>query len=104
MSVFPQTATYWSATPDGAGGFTFGSPTAVSCFWQDVAEVTVDATGNEIISNAKVYVKTDVALNGYLYLGTSTAVDPTTIAAYQIRRFDKIPNIRSSDFLRKVIL
>lgn len=102
---FPSTITYWSATPDRYGGFTFGAPTAVKARWQDTVEVTINSNGDSIVSRAIVFVATDVDVNGYLYNGVSIAADPTTLpTAHKIQRFDKSPNIRYSDYLRKVTL
>ena len=111
-----QTAVYWgSPVNDGYGGKTFDDPVEISCRWEDTIESInrVGARlGEEIVSQAQVYVTTDVEERGYLYLGTlddldsGEEADPTTIVkAYMINRFDKIPAMRSSnEFLRKAYL
>lgn len=102
---FPQIATYWAATPDGFGGNTFGEPTEIKCRWEDSVEETIDNNGNKIISRSKVFLASDVAVGGYLYLGSSEGADPTLISdTFPIRRFDKTPDIRNASYLRRAIL
>ena len=101
-----QTATYWTkATPDGYGGTTFSSPTSVKCRWIDKTDVSRDFSGQEFVSSATVYVDADVAVGGYLYLGTSASTTPNTLSgAYEIRNFKKIPTLRADNFSRKALL
>ena len=111
-----QTAVYWgSPVEDGYGGKTFADPVEVSCRWEDIIESinrVGSRLGEEIVSEAQVYITTDVEEQGYLYLGTlddldsDEEADPTTIEkAYIIRRFDKTPVLRKTDeFLRKAYL
>ena len=110
-----QTAVYWgSPTEDGYGGKTFADPVEISCRWEDTVEKIsrVGARlGEEIISRAVVYVTEDVEELGYLFLGdlddldSDEEADPTTVEnAYMINRFDKIPVLRSTEFLRKAYL
>lgn len=102
---FPQQITYWAATPDGFGGNTFASPQVIKGRWEDSIEETVDSSGNKIISRAIVYLASDIVVGGYLYPDSSTAVDPTTLStAFPIRRFDKMPDVRSASYLRKAVL
>ena len=102
---FPQQITYWAATPDGFGGNTFSDPQVIKGRWEDSVEETVDSAGNKIISRAIVYLATDIEVGGYLFLGNSTANDPTLIAnTFPARRFDKIPDVRSASYLRKAVL
>jgi len=108
-----QTAVYWGApVEDGYGGKTFDDPVEIDCRWEDTMEVISDLQGNETVSRSAIYVTQDVHEQGYLYLGdlddldSDEEADPTTIEkAYRIKRFDKIPILRSaSEFLRKVYL
>jgi len=108
-----QTAVYWG-TPveDGYGGKTFADPVEIDCRWEDTLEVISDADGNEIISKSAIYVTQDVDEQGYLYLGTlddldsGEEADPTTVeGAHIIKRFDKVPALRTTnEFLRKVYM
>ncbi len=111
-----QTAVYWgSPVEDGYGGKTFADPVEISCRWEDTIELVSrvgSRLGEEVVSQARVYITQDVDEQGYLYLGTlddldsDEEADPTTIEkAYSIVRFDKVPAMRSTnEFLRKAYL
>lgn len=104
--VLRQTATYWgSPTPDGLGGYTYAAPVSLSVRWTDRQEVIQNSRGEEVVSRSKVFTSIDVESEGYLYLGTSSATDPTTVDdAFKIQRFDKIPDLTANEFLRKAFL
>ena len=101
-----QTATYWSpGTNDGFGGVSWGAPVEVKCRWEEKVQQFIDFSGNETVSNAIVYVDTDVETMGYLFEGTSASTDPTTLsAAKQIRLYNKTPSLKANIFERKVYL
>jgi len=106
-----QQATYWPATPDMYGGVAFGSPILVECRWEDITENFIDAEGREAVSQAKVYVDQVLKVGGFLALGdytgvtstTTTAEEPTFMppdAARPIRKFENLPNLRATEYLR----
>ena len=105
-----QTAVYWGdPTPDGYGGWTFGSeyPIEIKCRWEARTEVISDGQGNEIISRARVYVTEDVEEEGWLFLGTLDDLDSAeeedpmeASGAYKIKRFDKTPTLRGDAYVR----
>lgn len=102
-----DTATTWSVTSDGFGGFTFGSPVTIRCRWEDKSELFRDPTGDEVVSNAVVFLESDVVVGDYLYHGTSTEADPVAAhgsLAQRIKQFNKIPDLRSVEQLRKAFL
>lgn len=109
-----QTAVYWgSPASDGAGGRTFGSayPEEINVRWEQKQELFIDANGQEVRSNAVVFVGQDVDLGGYLYLGTledlssAEEADPlTTRGAYEIRGLGKMPDLKAGRFVRKIWL
>lgn len=109
-----QTAVYWgSPTSDGTGGRTFGSayPVEVDVRWEQVQKLFIDGSGQEVRSRAVVYVGQDLDLGGYLYLGTlddlssAEQADPLAISgAYEIRSFEKVPDINAGRFVRKAWL
>ncbi len=101
-----QTATYWaSPVADGYGGYTFTSPITIDCRWILKQELFIDAKGKEKVSNAVVLLAQDVDLDGYLYLGTTTELNPKNInGSYSIKSFAKIPSMKADAFLRKVWL
>jgi hypothetical protein len=106
MATFPdldlnQTAVYWaSPTPNGTGGFTWDTPVEIDCRWESSTELIRASNGEQIVSRAEVQVGQDLEENGMLYLGdlddlsVAQKADPMTVStAYQIRRFDKVPDI-----------
>jgi hypothetical protein len=101
-----QDLVYWApGTPDGFGGKTFITPVAILGRWEDRTNLFIDSNGNESRSSSRVYLKQDVVLEGYLFLGTSTASDPLTVAgAKEIRDFRKIPDLAATSFERRVLL
>lgn len=111
-NMMKQIGTYWgSPVPDGRGGWSFAAPTALSpdagtgVQWQDVNELFIDANGAEQMSKGIIFLSQAVVLNGYLYLGTSVAVDPQVIdGAQRIQRVDKIVNTRNSRTVWKAYL
>ena len=107
---FKQTIVYWgNPQPDGFGGFSFDDPVEISGRWEDKIILFINANGEEVRSEAIVYIDRDVDLGGYLYLGSLNDLDsdPTpsdTLNAKEIRAFYKIPNIKGTAYFRKVIL
>ena len=107
-----QTAVYWGTpAPDGYGGFTFADPVEIACRWQDKIETIKNDKGEEVISNATVFVLQDVSQNGYLFLGELTDLssaeeaDPRGIDnAKMILKFDKSPALKGDTYVRKVYL
>ena len=118
--VCVQTAVYWAApVADGYGGLTHNDPIEISCRWQENTEVISmlggGRKGEELISNAQVFVTQDLVEEGYLFLGdlddladlsSSADDDPEGIdGAYKIIKFEKTPAVRGTDqFLRKAYL
>jgi len=102
-----QDATLWSGqTPDGFGGCTPGSPVHIKVRWEDKAvRYAGRIDGNEEVSRAVVFLDRDVQVGDYLFLGLSTDADPTALeGAFQVRKFDKVPDLRSVSTVRRAIL
>lgn len=104
------TAVYWG-TPasDGYGGRTFADPMEINCRWEQKQELFIDATGQQQISRAVVYLDQDVDLGGYLYLGILDDLDSAPIpedvaGSYEIRGFSSIPSLRGDMNKRKAWL
>lgn len=103
-----QTAVYWSpGTKTGFGGqATYAIGTEISCRWEQKQELFIDATGEEVRSNAVVIVSQDVAFGGWLYLGTLDSIAsgsqsaPNLVDAFPIRAFTKIPDMKGENFRR----
>lgn len=101
LSNLKQDATLWTAAPDGYGGYTYGSPTAIKCRWEDRTELI---PGSVEMSKAVAFVSIDLSPEDYILLGTSVASNPTTVGASRVRSFNKIPDLRNLNVLRKVWL
>ena len=105
-----QTIVYWGTpTKDKWGARTFTTPVEITGRWEDNQETFVDGTGREAVSKAHVYLGQDVDMEGWLYLGTlasiSSAASPKAVSgAYEIKVFNKTPNLKGTSFERKVIL
>ena len=112
-----QTCVYWPPGSDETGGVDYddygqplyASPYVISCRWEDVIQEFVDAKDETVFSQAIVYVDRDVKLRGVLMLGTLSDVSDMdnpkeNEGAWEIRRFDKLPNLRNTEFLRTVYL
>lgn len=104
-----QDATKWTAASDGFGGWTFTAPKALKVRWEEKAVLFRDQSGEEVISSARVFLGEDVAVNDWLFLGISTAANPTVIpassgVAYQVRQFEKLPNLRNLQHQRIAFL
>jgi hypothetical protein len=111
-SVCVQDCVYWSnPVPDGMGGYTY-TPIDIKVRWDGKTKRVMDATGNEVVSNAEILVTQDVEVGGYLYLGTVAGLTAQEQAnpklldeAYPIIRKDVTPLFQSStEFVRTVYL
>lgn len=112
-----QKAVYWPPGSEETGGFdydTYGkplyaSPVEIDCRWEDVVQEFVDTKNETTFSQSIVYVDRDVRVRGVLMLGTMSDVtdfaDPKgNDNAWEIRRFDKLPNLRKTEYLRTAYL
>jgi hypothetical protein len=107
-----QTCCYWGGpVPDGYGGFTFADPVEIPCRWTDSVQVISDGKGNDVICKSVVMVDRDLAELGMLFLGTLDDLDsaqeddPVSIEhCYSVKRFDRIPMLKGSPFLRVAYL
>jgi hypothetical protein len=111
-SQLGQTAVYWgNPVNDGQGGYTFDTGVDIDVRWEDTQEMFIDDKGRESVSRAVVFVSRDVVVGGYLYLGALADLasaedgDPLAVsAAYEIRKFDKIPSVDATRFTRRAWL
>lgn len=101
-------ATWWPSTrPDGFGGTILAAATLIDTRWEDRQETYIGTLDRrEHISNAVVFPDRDLAVGDYLCLGDQTASpDPTIVAgAFLIQRFDKVPDLRGLDYVRRAVL
>lgn len=101
-----ETITYWTpASHDHFSKETWSTPTTISGRWESRSERFATALGEEAISNAKVYLASEVTVAGWLYPGTSSASDPTTVSgAFPIRRAERVPTLREEEYIYKALL
>lgn len=101
-----QDITYWApGAPNVYGGRAYVAPVTLKGRWEGRQELFRDKYGQEVMSRARVYCESPVALDGYLYLGTSVAADPTTLSdAFEIRQTGSIPDLRAVVQLNVAIL
>jgi hypothetical protein len=104
----PNPATWWALSgDDGHGGDTFAAPVLIDTRWEDRQETFYGALDRrELVSKAVVHVDRDMAVGDYLVLGNQTGQsNPTSVAgAMKIQRYDKVPNLRNLDAVRRVVL
>jgi hypothetical protein len=92
-----QDITYWApSTQDVYGKWVFTAPLALTGRWEDRTELIINKAGQEVGSRSRVYLTQAVEIDGYLYKGTSSATDPTTIRdAYPILVVGNQPDLRN---------
>jgi hypothetical protein len=89
-------------TSDGYGGYSYTTVT-VNCRWEEKQVLFTTYLAEEKVSKAIVYVDTDVSVGSFIYLGETTDTTPP-FDAYEILKFNKSPNLKNTDFERKVII
>lgn len=104
-----QTITYWAppadGNPDEFGDYTYQSAASISGRWEIRDLLFINRVGTEEHSHAIVYTATAVDVDGFLYLGTSTASDPTSVdGADRIRQVERIWGVKGIDSMYKVLL
>lgn len=112
-----QTAVYWALEGEESSGDNFDefgqpqytTPIEISVRWEARTEEFLDAKGTRILSNAIVYVDRDVDIAGVLMLGELTDITNQKIPkenddAWEIKRYEKLPNLRNTEILRTVFL
>ena len=110
--MLKQTAVYWELSSlefDNYGQPIPSSPVEIDCRWEDVGEEFIDKDGTTQLSRAKVYVDRDVEIGGVLMLGElGSTIDEDNpkenSGAWEIRRFEKLPTLKATEFLRSVYL
>lgn len=102
-----QDAVYWAVdTTNPSGQPTYATPIDIKVRWEDVQEEYIGKDGTTQVSNAIVFVGLDVKLDDVLMLGTveEDVVDglmPTEhVGAGAVMKFEKIPKIKPTKFLR----
>jgi hypothetical protein len=85
-------------------------PQEIRCRWEDSFEQFIDGSGRMQMARAKVYVDRDLKVGGILWLGKLLNIDDENNNpfdnpnAFEIKRFDKLPTLKATQFLRTAIL
>lgn len=95
-----QTLTYWPPAAAGAtniyGKPASGSPVQYSCRWEDRSEQIQGKGGEQFVSKSRVFLNEQVEIDGYVYLGTSAASDPSLVdGAQEIQQVARQPDLRN---------
>ncbi len=118
MITYGQKAVYWALLgTDSAGVVDYDDygqpqhtdPVEINCRWEEITIEFLDAQGTRQLSNARVYVGQDVDIGGVLMLGELADVTDENNPkenddAWEIRRFEKLPNLKNTQFLRTAYL
>ena len=108
--MLKQKAVWWASTGFGNYGQpTVSTPVEIDVRWEDVGEEFLDKDGTIQLSRARVYVDRDVEIGGLLMLGElDSGVDEATPknndGVWEIRRFEKLPTLKATQFLRTCYL
>lgn len=105
-----QKCIYWE--PEGDvnqfGARKFLLPVEIKCRWEDVGEELLQDDAKEKVFDATIFVDRDVVEGGLLMLGTlsdlTSADPPKSILSKRIRKFEKIPTMKGTKFLRVAYL
>lgn len=116
-SICVQPAVYWGVpVPDGYGGFTFTTPVAIMVRWDEKTQLVINQTGQQVVSNAEIFVTGEKDVGGLIYLGdisdwiTIPGIyynqNPLTVPAVKmIIAKSKTPMIKSnSEFVHKIFV
>lgn len=103
-----QDITVWNqaADKDNFGNLTYSSPRTIKGRWEENDNLTITLDGREITSQAVVFLKEDVAVGDYLFLGTDSSLFPDSVSdAFEVKSFKKTPSLRNSkQFERMAVL
>lgn len=105
-----QDVTHWPVTgTDGFGGFTYGTPVLLKGRWEGKRELFLNEKGEEVTSEAIVYLDVDTDMGDFLALDDHTTVPiPSNLSsparAWRIRGTNKTTDLRNLDCIRKVFL
>lgn len=110
---------YWALATNDSGGTTYdnygqprhAAPVELKCRWEDRNEEFIGPRGTRQVSRAVVYVESDVDVGGMLFNGalddleSGEFVNPRAVdGAWEIMRFDRVPTLKQTHFLRTAYL
>lgn len=102
-----QEGTYWPPTTNGEYGVSgYSAPVSVKMRWEDRIQKVMKPSGEEVMSQAVVYVDTDLQVGGYLAKGDQTAhASPYDFTgANEILSYKEVPDLRNLASERRAYL
>jgi hypothetical protein len=109
--MMKQRCIYWAPKSiDLFGGSSYAEPVELKCRWEDISTEIITAEGASASSRATVYVGVDVLQGGFLMLGslddfcTVSSLPNEYPKAFRILSFEKLPNMKATEYLRTVKL
>ncbi len=115
--MLKQTCVWWPLASVDSGGIAKGThgetlysdPLEIDCRWEDKGEEFLNDKDEMQVSHAVVYVDRDVVKGGVLFLGELTDITDednplNNLNAWKIEKFEKLPNLRVTEYLRTVYL
>ena len=105
-ALLSTTITIWE-TPvnDGYANFSYSTPTQVSCRYQNDRQNLIDDLGMEFVSTAVIYTTQQLALNTWVYKGTTSTANPQNVdEAYRVRKIYTTSTPTDSIIVYKAIL
>lgn len=99
-----QTAVWWERlAADDFGKYNFAPGVEIACRWDDTSEEFRNTAGQTELSNSVVYVDREMNPGDKLRKGELESVtddNPLDLTdAFEIKRFDKIPNFKATETL-----
>lgn len=110
---------YWALKSNESGELAYDNhgqpahtdPVEIRCRWQDQVQEIIDPEGTRHMTKAKVYVESDVDVGGMLYHGLLSGLPSGYLSpredvedAWEIMRFEKLPELKYGQYLRTVYL
>lgn len=89
-SVCTETCTYWPGTPDGYGGRIYGTPQRLPCRWEQKQRLIRTKTGEERVSQARVFLTRPVDLEGRFYRGATAEADPRVLDSHELQAGEEL--------------
>ena len=85
-----------------------GAPQSRRCRWEQKVSQTIKQDGTFGQSTVRVFVNEDVAVGGYLALGLldpdNPPASPLDVGGLEIMAFNKVPNLKNTEYLRTAFL
>lgn len=102
-----QKAVYWApAGNDGYGNQSFDAAIEIDCRYETSRKIITDANGAELVSESTVYADRVLEEGGYLKKGELIDLDSGDLGspigvsgAFEILKFEQLPNVRNTETL-----